>query len=265
MKRSSRNREKMEKVKDLLNHFADKFNSPDFIEEDPISIPHMFSKSKDIEVAGFFASILSWGRRRTIINKSKELMSLMDNSPFDFVRNHREEDRKRFEKFVHRTFQYTDTLYFLDYLNRFYQENETLENLFCNGDNLEQGLINFHDAFFSLPHAPQRTRKHLPTPARKSTCKRINMYLRWMVRSDTNGVDFGIWKQLKASQLFIPLDVHVDMVARSLGLIKRKQTNWLTTLELTGALRQFDQMDPVKYDFALFGLGVLRKDLPPML
>jgi len=191
---------------------------------------------------------------------------LMDGAPHDFMVNHEEIDRKKFLNFKHRTFQTTDTLYFLEFLSSFYKKNKSLESAFSDGIKAtdlttENGLAHFHELFFSLPDAPQRTRKHIATPIRKSTCKRLNMFLRWMVRKDDNGVDFGIWDNIKPSQLLIPLDVHVDRVGRSLGLIKRKQTDWKTVLELTEELRKFDPDDPVKYDFALFGTGVLEKKL----
>lgn len=234
-------------------------NRPSFIEDDPISIPHRYHKKQDIEIAGFFAATFSWGQRKTIINKSRELMSLMDNSPYQFILEHKPRDLKHFEKFVHRTFQYTDTLYFITFLQHHYRHHQSLEDLFLNESRTNLDLAAFHNQFFGLDVAPGRTRKHVPTPLRKSTCKRINMYLRWMVRQDDRGVDFGIWKQIKPSQLLIPLDVHVDRVARRFGLINRKQTDWLATQELTQNLRRFDPEDPVKYDFALFGIGVLDK------
>jgi len=247
-------------AKDLLEHYVDLYNVPEFIETDPISIPHSFTLKQDIEISGFFAATFSWGQRKTIINKSRELMTLMDNSPYQFILEHKPKDRKRFEKFVHRTFQYTDTLYFLTFLQEHYIKYRTLEDLFLNSKGEGPDLAIFHQQFFSLQDAPQRTRKHIPTPLRKSTCKRLNMYLRWMVRKDDRGVDFGIWDRIQTSQLWIPLDVHVDRVARRLNLIQRKQTDWLATQELTKKLRDFDPEDPVKYDFALFGIGVLAKD-----
>ena len=227
-------------------------------------MPHLFSKKQDREIIGFWVAMLAWGQRKTIINKGRELIDLMDGAPHDFIVNHQEVDRKRFLKFKHRTFQATDTLYFLAFLSNFYKKNNSLESAFANGihtddETVENGLIHFHELFFSLPDAPQRTRKHVATPVRKSTCKRLNMFLRWMVRKDDKGVDFGIWNTIKPSQLLIPLDVHVDRVARNLGLIQRKQTDWKTVLELTEQLRKFDPEDPVKYDFALFGSGVLEK------
>ena len=252
-------------IKAYLDSLVEQFNHPSFIENDPISIPHQFSKKQDIEIIGFWTAMLAWGQRVTIINKAKELISLMDHAPHDFILNHKEKDRERLLSFKHRTFQATDTLYFLEFLQHFYQQHESLETAFARHLNaedptVEQALIGFHEQFFALPYAPQRTRKHIATPSRKSTCKRLNMFLRWMVRKDDKGVDFGIWEQIKPSQLLIPLDVHVDRVARHFSLLKRKQTDWRAVLELSEVLRSFDAQDPAKYDFALFGLGVLNKN-----
>ncbi len=210
---------------------------------------------------GFWAAVLAWGQRKTIIDKSLELVALMDNAPYDFVLNHQESDLKRFLAFKHRTFNATDTLYFLHFFQDFYSKNESLEDAFLVQNQEEQpttqlSLIAFHDLFCSLEYFPLRTRKHIATPARKSTCKRLNMFLRWMVRQDDRGVDFGIWHKISPAQLVMPCDVHVDRVARHLGLIQRAQTDWQTALELTTALRELDAEDPVKYDFALFGLGI---------
>lgn len=248
-------------LKELLDSMEDRFNRAEFIENDPVSIPHLFTRKQDIEIAGLFAAVLAWGQRVTIIRKSKELMKMMDNSPHDFVLNHRESDLKTLEQFKHRTFNTTDTLYFIEFLHWFYKSHSSLEEAFRVGrkdTTVERGLTGFQELFFSLPDAPHRTRKHIPTPERKSTCKRLNMYLRWMVRRDNKGVDFGIWKTIRPQQLICPCDVHVDRVARSLKLIRRKQTDWLTALELTESLKAFDANDPVKYDFALFGMGVDR-------
>lgn len=251
-------------LRDFLNLHADQYNQIDFIKDDPISIPHRFSKKQDIEIMGFWVSMLAWGQRKTIINKSLELVKLMDDAPYDFIKNHQEKDRKAFLKFKHRTFQATDTLYFLEFLQHHYQEHDTLEKAFSmhmgkKDITVENGLRGFHELFFSLPDAPHRTRKHVSTPARKSACKRLNMFLRWMVRQDDKGVDFGIWTDIKPDQLLIPLDVHVDRIARRFGLLERKQTDWKAVLELTANLRKYDAKDPVKYDFALFGVGVLEK------
>ena len=199
--------------------------------------------------------MLAWGQRKTIINKSKELFGLMGNSPHEFIVNHAEKDRQRFEDFKHRTFTYTDTLYFLEVLQQLYRQEESMESIFIASD-IRSALSNFHEYFFRLPSFPMRTRKHIASPARKSTCKRLNMFLRWMVRKDTAGVDFGLWQDVDAKDLMIPLDIHVERVARNLGLLKRKQRDWNAVEELTASLRQFDPSDPVKYDFALFGLGV---------
>jgi len=218
----------------------------------------LFKKKQDIEIAGLFAATLAWGQRKAIIRKCRELLTLMDDDPHQFVLHHKEKDLKRFVDFKHRTFNSTDLLYFIESLKQYYKENASLEDAFYHNhqdETVEAGLIKFHDLFFKLDH-PHRTRKHLPTPERKSTCKRLVMYLRWMVRQDNNGVDFGIWRKISPSQLVCPCDLHVDRVARKLKLIKRKQTDWQTALELTRNLKKFDPTDPVKYDFALFGLGV---------
>ena len=254
----------MRRLKEFLDEQVERFNQPDFIENDPIQIPHQFSKKQDIEITGFWVSMLAWGQRKTIINKATELVELMDGEPYDFINNHQESDRKRFLKFKHRTFQATDTLYFLEFLNHYYQNNDSLEDAFSKhisekDEHIGNALIGFHNEFFSLADAPHRTRKHIATPARKSSCKRLNMFLRWMVRPNDTGVDFGIWKKIKTSQLLMPLDVHVERVAKRFGLLERKQTDWRAVLELTENLRAFDKEDPVKYDFALFGIGVMEK------
>lgn len=249
----------MKDLKAFLDEKVERFNQPSFITLDPVSIPHLFTKKQDIEIAGLMAAVLAWGQRATIIRKCSELMQWMDNAPHEFVLHHRERDLKRFQEFRHRTFNGTDALYFIEALKSIYREHASLEDVFAvpsGNATVEQGLINFHHRFFSLENHPHRTRKHLPTPERKSTCKRINMYLRWMVRRDSNGVDFGLWRTISPAQLVCPCDVHVDRVARKLKLIKRKQTDWLTALELTDNLRKLDPNDPVKYDFALFGLGI---------
>ena len=253
-----------ERLKSFLEEKAILFNQPDFIANDPICIPHAYTKKQDIEITGLWASVLAWGQRPVIIKKCKWLFEMMDNDPHDFVLNHSDEDLKPFLQFKHRTFNDIDTLYFIDFLKDFYSRNDSLENAFASGMskgdiNMENGLVNFHELFFSLEHAPHRTRKHIATPLRNSACKRLNMFLRWMVRDDNAGVDFGIWKNIRMDQLVCPCDVHVDRVARKLGLITRKQTDWKTAVELTAALKAFDPNDPVRFDFALFGLGVEEK------
>uniref|UniRef100_UPI0040474FA9 TIGR02757 family protein n=1 Tax=Algoriphagus sp. TaxID=1872435 RepID=UPI0040474FA9 len=253
-----------QRIKDFLEEKVSVYNGPNFIELDPISIPHRFQKKQDIEIAGFFAAILAWGQRKTILNKCSELLERMDNAPHDFLINHAEADLKAFLGFKHRTFNEVDTLYFIHFLSWFYRHQESLEFAFLIGqtgaiDSMESILTQFQRYFFSLEDAPARTKKHISSPVTRSACKRINMYLRWMVRQDKQGVDFGIWKQISPAQLICPCDLHVDRVGRKLGLITRKQTDWGTAVELTQVLRTFDAADPVKYDFALFGLGVEEK------
>lgn len=251
-------------LKAFLDQKFEEFNQPGFITDDPICIPHRFSKKQDIEIAGFFAAILAWGQRKTIVNKCTELLEMMGNAPHDFIKNHSEADLKPLVGFKHRTFNATDTLYFIHKLKSHYQGHESLESAFLpkashQPFDMKAALISFRDYFFDLPDSPQRTRKHISTPANKSACKRLNMFLRWMVRKDNGGVDFGIWKNIPTASLICPCDVHVDRIARRLGLITRKQTDWQTAEELTNNLKKFDPQDPVKYDFALFGLGVMEK------
>ncbi|GAB4023465.1 TIGR02757 family protein [Spirosoma koreense] len=253
-------------LKDFLDAKADQYNRPSFIERDPICIPHRFSRRQDIEIMGFWAAVLAWGQRPVILKKTSELVDLMDGAPYDFIRNHQESDLKRFLAFKHRTFNATDALYFLHFFRQYYQQHDSLEDAFLTSktgdartasDTVEASLIAFHDRFCGLTDFfPERTRKHIATPARNSSCKRLLMFLRWMVRQDDRGVDFGLWTRLQPHQLVMPIDVHVNRVARQLGLLTRPQTDWKAALELTEALRSFDPADPVRYDFALFGLGV---------
>lgn len=253
---------KKAELKALLEEKFLQYNHPGFIENDPVSIPHRFSKKQDIEIAALFAATLAWGQRTTIIRNCTLLLNLMDNDPHRFVLQHTDADLKPFKNFVHRTFNATDALYFIAFLRWFYERHHSLEEGFGvsdDEDHVGAGLVRFHNLFFSLPFFPERTRKHIPTPARKSACKRLNMLLRWMVRYDNRGVDFGMWKTIKPRQLICPCDIHVERVARRLGLLKRKQTDWLAAVELTEALRKFDATDPVKYDYALFGLGLTEK------
>jgi uncharacterized protein (TIGR02757 family) len=253
-----------EELKSFLDQKVEEFNRPEFIENDPICIPHNFTKKQDIEIAGFFAAILAWGQRKTIINKCIELIQMMDDAPHEFITSHEDSDLKRFLNFKHRTFNATDTLYFIERLKQHYQQHDSLETAFLIGNDqnvfsMKSSLNNFRNYFFDSPSFPSRTKKHVSTPANKSACKRLNMYLRWMVRQDNQGVDFGVWNSIPTSSLICPCDVHVDRIARKLGLINRKQTDWQTAEELTENLSQFDPNDPVKYDFALFGLGVIEK------
>ncbi|MDB5011975.1 MAG: hypothetical protein JWQ25_177, partial [Daejeonella sp.] len=265
-----------------------------FIENDPVVIPHQFSRKQDIEIMGFFSAMLAWGQRKTIINKCNELIKRMDGAPYDFIINHQETDLKTLLGFKHRTFNDTDLLYFVSFFKQHYQNFDSLENAFLPTEHpktsffreeyldvqtenihiettsptcFQQQLIlpaltaemclnHFRSYFFSLEDFPRRTIKHVSSPTQGSSCKRLNMFLRWMVRDDDKGVDFGIWKKIKPAMLICPTDVHVERVARKLNLIERKQVDWRTAIELTGNLRRFDSEDPVKYDFALFGLGV---------
>jgi uncharacterized protein (TIGR02757 family) len=320
-------------LRDFLEEKVSEYNHPSFIEKDPISVPHSFERKQDIEISGFFAAIFSWGNRRTIIQKSNELMRAMENEPYDFILNHQPADLKKLHVFRHRTFNSTDLLYFIRFLKSHYESNDSLESAFlpltdpgkktiqyissekgtgkntiqhissekgtgkktiqhissengtgiktishisskigngikkitedsyCDGENefIRNALSAFYSRFFSLRDAPGRTQKHIASPEKKSTCKRLNMYLRWMVRQDKKGVDFGIWRKINPSDLICPVDLHVARVARGFDLIRRRQTDWQTAMELTIALRLMDKKDPVKYDFALFGLGVAEK------
>lgn len=249
------------KTKTLLDEAFLRYHNTDFIKDDPLQIPHQLALKQDIEIMAFFASILAWGQRVTIINNCNKLLKLFDNQPYHFILHHEEDELKRFEDFKHRTFNPTDLLYFIAFLKQHYEQNESLEIAFSmhlgpKDETVTQALIGFHNYFTSLEYFPPRTKKHIATPARNSACKRLNMFLRWMVRQDDQGIDFGIWTQIKPSQLLCPLDVHVERQARALGLIKRKQSDFKTVLELTRNLKQLDANDPVKYDFALFGMGI---------
>lgn len=244
----------------FLNTKVEEYNQPSFIKDDPICIPHLFTKKQDIEIAGFFAATFAWGNRTTIIKKSKELMQLMNMQPYEFVLHHSDNDLKSLLNFKHRTFNATDLLYFIEFFKFHYTNTKSLETAFTKwGNDVEQMLTGFHHYFFSLEHVPNRTKKHVATPYKKSNCKRLNMFLRWMVRKDSKGVDFGIWKNISPAQLICPVDVHVARVAKRFGLIQRNQMDWNTAIELTNFLRTLDANDPVKYDFALFALGVVEK------
>lgn len=247
-----------------LKKFLDKklkdFNQPSFIKDDPISIPHRFKKKQDIEIAGFFAAIFAWGNRQTIINKSSELMHLMDDAPFQFIKGHEEKDLKKLLHFCHRTFNSTDLLYFISFFRHHYQKHKSLEQAFTPwGTDMEAMLSGFNRYFFSLEHVPDRTRKHVASPEKNSGCKRLNMFLRWMVRKDNNSVDFGLWENISPSQLICPIDLHVERVAKKLGLLEPGIKGWKAAKALTDRLAELDPKDPVKYDLALFGLGVIDK------
>ncbi|MEI9944213.1 MAG: TIGR02757 family protein [Chitinophagaceae bacterium] len=247
-------------LKEFLDKKVDEYNQPSFIKSDPVSIPHLFTSKQDIEIAGFFAAIFSWGNRTTIIQKSKELMLLMDMQPYKFCLDATETGLKKLLEFKHRTFNTTDLLYFIEFFKHHYKKHKSLETAFTmHGSSIEEMLTGFHYYFFSLEDAPNRTKKHISSPEKNSSCKRLNMFLRWMVRKDNKGVDFGIWKNISPADLICPIDVHVARVARRFGLLKRKQTDWTAALELTDQLRKFDTSDPVKYDFALFTLGIAER------
>ena len=260
-------------VKEDLRTFLDKkvaeYNRPSFILNDPISIPHDYILLQDIEIAAFFTAIFSWGNRTTIIRKSQELMQLMDRSPYQFILQHEEKDLRKFLGFRHRTFNATDLLYFIAFFRHHYNHYPSLEDAFLrpweNADTrkgtwrAESALSAFYHYFFSLDETPPRTRKHVASPEKHSSCKRLNMFLRWMVRKDGNGVDFGIWRRIPMSRLVCPLDLHVARVARRLGLLSRKPSDWLAAMELTDHLLLLDPKDPTKYDLALFALGSIEK------
>ncbi|MDR1706596.1 MAG: TIGR02757 family protein [Prevotella sp.] len=249
------------KLKDFLDKKVEQYNTPDFIPNDPISIPHSFGLKQDKEIMGFFAAIFAWGQRKTIINKCKELGDRMDNAPYDFITGHSDTDLKKLLGFKHRTFNDTDLLYCIEFMKRHYSNHKSLEEAFFPRVNMdvESGLNHFRSYFFSYPDAPPRTRKHIPSPVQKSACKRLNMYLRWMVRKDDKEVDFGLWPKTKPSQLICPLDLHVERTARKVGLLYRDKPDWLAAIELTNNLRILDPKDPAKYDFALFGISIEEK------
>ncbi|XMO86531.1 TIGR02757 family protein [Algibacter sp. AS12] len=245
-------------LKEFLDAKVLEYNNPKFIESDPIQIPHKFSKKEDIEISGFLTSTIAWGNRKSIINNANRLMDLLDHSPYDFVVNHEETDLDRLAPFVHRTFNGLDCTQFIKSLKHIYMNHGGLESVFvkhAEKDSLQPAISKFKSVFFEIEHL-QRTEKHVSDPLKKSAAKRINMFLRWMVRNDKTGVDFGIWDRLSPNQLSCPLDVHSGNVARKLGLLKRKQNDGVALTELDLVLRKLDENDPVKYDFALFGLGV---------
>jgi len=247
-------------LKEFLDEKYHYYNNRSFIENDPVSIPHLFTKKADIEIAGFLAATIAWGNRKSIITNAKKLMHWMDNSPHEFIINHSKKDLKPFEKFVHRTFNGNDCVFFIKSLNNVYLNHSGLEATFNNtsretDEGLKSNILHFREIFIEVPHL-KRSEKHISNPLQKSSAKRLCMFLRWMVRQDKKGVDFGIWKNISPSQLRLPLDVHTGNVSRTLGLLKRKQNDWQAVEEITAVLRSMDANDPVKYDFALFGLGV---------
>ncbi|WP_130735019.1 TIGR02757 family protein [Flavobacterium sp. J27] len=250
-----------ETLKDFLDEKVDLYNNPNFIESDPIQIPHSFSIKEDIEIAGFLAATIAWGNRKMIINSAQKLMNAMGNTPYDFVMTHTDDDLKKLDHFVHRTFNATDAITFIKALQNIYTKHKGLEVLFeknAEVNSMQKSISEFKKNFFEIPHQT-RTTKHISDPLNNSAAKRINMFLRWMVRKDNKGVDFGIWKNIPTAALSCPLDVHSGNIARKLGLLTRKQNDAKALLELDTNLRELDAIDPVKYDFALFGLGVFEK------
>lgn len=248
----------------FLERKVKEFNRPSFIEGDPVQIPHLFSLRQDREIAGLFTAVFAWGIRTTIINKSRELLARMDNQPYQFVLHAGPADLKRLLGFKHRTFNDTDLLYFVEFLHHHYQAHDSLEAAFVRfmkkeDEHIGGALRGFHHYFFSLEDAPRRTVKHISTPAKNSTCKRLCMFLRWMVRHDSAGVDLGIWNQIKPAQLILPVDLHVTRVTQRMGLLDHTKPDWNTAVQLTRNLKELDPNDPVKFDYALFGLGVLEK------
>jgi len=245
-------------LKEFLDSKVVQYNNPKFIESDPIQIPHLFNKKEDIEISAFLTATIAWGNRKSIINNAKRMMQLLDHAPSEFILNHQETDLEALTPFVHRTFNGGDFITFIKGLQHIYKHHGGLECVFASHvekASLQKSIHHFKSLFFEIPHL-QRTHKHISDPLKNSAAKRINMYLRWMVRQDNAGVDFGIWKSLSPSQLSCPLDVHSGNVARKLGLLNRKQNDGKALAELDTSLRLLDKDDPVKYDFALFGLGV---------
>jgi uncharacterized protein (TIGR02757 family) len=249
-------------LKDFLDRKADQYNRPEFITSDPISIPHHFSRKEDIEISGFLTAAISWGTRTTIIQNASRLMRLLDDAPYQFVKESEPADLEVLRSFVHRTFNADDCIFFIQSLKKIYNNHGGLENVFnemiCQGYSIRDAIIYFRKRFLDFPHNVH-VEKHIDDPSKNASAKRINMFLRWMVRTDNRGVDFGIWKSIPTALLFCPLDVHTGKVGRKLGLLNRTSNDWVSVEELTASLRKFDPVDPVKYDFALFGLGLYEK------
>lgn len=245
----------LDNIKELLDKKYYQYNNKEFINSDPIQIPHMFSKKEDIEITAFLSATIAWGQRKTIINNSNRLIEWMDNDPFNFIINAQEKDYKFFYEFKHRTFNGNDCVFFLKSLKNIYLNHNGLENIFYHQESVKKGIINARNIFFSID-SPKTSSRQFSNVEKNSAAKRLNMFLRWMVRKDELGVDFGIWTKIKASELFLPLDVHSSRVGRKLELLDRKQNDWKAVEEITSNLRKLDINDPIKYDFALFGLGV---------
>jgi uncharacterized protein (TIGR02757 family) len=248
----------LKNIKTLLDKKYNEYCTEEFIALDPVQIPHYFTKKEDIEIAGFLSASIAWGQRPVILKNAKKLMLLMEFEPLDFIKNHSAADRISFHDFRHRTMLSTDILYFLESLQNIYKNHKGLEEVFLKGyksGGIKEAIIYFNEVFFELDY-PERTRKHISNPAKNSASKRLNMFLRWMCRKDHSGIDFGIWNRISTSDLLLPLDVHTAKNARLLGLLERKSNDWKAVEEVTNNLKKLDPIDPVKYDFALFGMGV---------
>ena len=242
-------------LKSFLDYKASTYESSDFIETDPISIPHQFSKKEDIEISSFLIATIAWGQRKTIIKNGQSIIEKMDKAPSEFIHHFTEDDLAPFESFKHRTFNAEDLIFFFKSLQNIYQNHGGLENIFSfHPNDMKESIAHFRTIFFEID-GPDRTQKHVSNTTKGSSAKRINMFLRWMVRPSTAGVDFGIWKKIEAKHLMLPLDVHTGNVGRKLNLLNRKQNDWKSVQEISDNLRKFDANDPIKYDFALFGLG----------
>lgn len=250
----------MNDIKGFLDQKYDQYGGHIFIEHDPVQIPHHYTKKQDIEIAAFLTAIIAWGQRQTIITNAQRLLQWMDHAPHEFMLSHSPTDLKPFSQFVHRTFNGDDCRFFISRLSEIYCHHESLEDFFMlgstNGGEVKKLLSSFKQNFFRTPHL-FRTEKHVADPLKNSTAKRLNMFLRWMVRNDPAGIDFGIWRRLSPAALMCPLDIHSGRVARKLKLLARKQNDWKAVEELTGNLRHLDAQDPVKYDISLFALGAM--------
>jgi uncharacterized protein (TIGR02757 family) len=249
-------------LKEFLDEKYDLYNRPEFIESDPVQIPHLFSLQQDVEIAGFLTATIAWGQRKSIIANARKLMGLMGNSPYDFVMEADTLQMEKLRSFVHRTFQGEDCHFFIQSLRHIYRECGGMEKVFASAylanPDIANSICHFRDVFFETGCLP-RTFKHVPDISKGASAKRLNMFLRWMVRNDNRGVDFGLWRHIPASALYLPLDLHTGNVTRKLGLLTRKQSDWQAVIEVTSRLRELDPDDPIKYDFALFGLGIFEK------
>lgn len=248
-------------LKEYLDFKANQYEHPSFLESDPLKLVHLFTKKEDCEIIGFLVATIAWGNRKSIISSAERLIEIMKNEPYHFVMNYR--NIKQLKNFVHRTFNHQDLDFFIRSLQNIYAKHKGLESAFTTNQDypeIKSRILNFRNLFLEISHE-QRSKKHISNPLQNSACKRINMFLRWMVRSNNRGVDLGIWTSISTAELLLPLDVHTSRNARMLGLLSRKQDDWNALEELMEKLRKMDPTDPVKYDFALFGIGVNEKKL----